>query len=103
MFTEIGCTTSESYVATLVRGQKEIDVYVEDSVVVPRQTYAVECKLWKKAVEQETIHAFRTVCADLGVTIGFVVAKNGFQSGAHAAVERTNVRLVTFEELQDMF
>lgn len=44
MFTEIGCTTSESYVAPLVRGQKEIDVYVEDNAIVPRQTYAVECK-----------------------------------------------------------
>lgn len=103
LFTEIGCNARESFVAKLVRGQKEIDVFVEDEGVTPPQTYAVECKQWKKPVEQETIHAFRTVCADLGVTIGFVVASGGFQSGAREAAKSTNVRLVTFHELQELF
>jgi hypothetical protein len=39
----------------------------------------VECKFWAKSISQETIHAFRTVVADFGANLGFIVSKNGFQ------------------------
>lgn len=103
MFEEMGCDTRESFRAPLVRGKKEIDVYVEDRLIVPPQTYAVECKRWKDPVDQEVVHAFRTVCADSGVNTGFIVSTNGFQSGAHEAAAHTNVRLVSFSELQEAF
>jgi hypothetical protein len=34
---------------------------------------------------------------------GFIVCRIGFQAGARAAVEKTNIDLVTFQELQAIF
>ena len=102
-FLELGCRAEETKTIELVRGKKEIDVYVEDDQVEPHALYLCECKHWKRAVTQEVVHGFRTVVADAGATLGFLVASGGFQSGALAASQKTNLRLVTFEELQSTF
>lgn len=103
LFLEMGWEAREAVVTPLARGRKELDVHVVDNLVVPKQVYAGECKNWSSRVTQEIVHSFRTVCSDLGVTIGFLVSKNGFQSGAHEAAVMSNVRLLTFEELQQQF
>jgi hypothetical protein len=102
-FSEIGCHVEIDKRIELVRGQKDIDVYIEDSLVEPHALYLCECKHWKRAVTQEVVHSFRTVMSDAGATLGYVVALNGFQSGAHIASRQTNIRLVTFTELQTVF
>lgn len=102
-FSELGCRADVSKRVELVRGHKEIDVYVEDDLIEPHALYLCECKHWKRAVDQEVVHGFRTVVADAGATLGYIVASSGFQSGAHTATQKTNVRLVTFEELQAAF
>jgi len=38
-----------------------------------------------------------------GANTGFIVSKNGFQSGAREAARFTNIQLVTFEELQHLY
>jgi len=40
---------------------------------------------------------------DYGANIGFIVSKNGFQAGCFEAVENTNVRLVSLEELESEY
>jgi hypothetical protein len=100
MFTECGFETEISKVVDLVRGKKEIDVYAKDISSEYTPIIIVECKFWNKAVSQETIHSFRTVINDLGANLGFIVSKNGFQKGCYETAEKTNVRLVSLEDLE---
>lgn len=103
LFSEIGCTVRVTHRVKLVRGEKEVDVVVEDPVSAPASYYLCECKLWSEAVPQEVVHGFRTVVADFGAHRGFIISKKGFQAGAHKAAENTNISLVTFSELQEVF
>lgn len=100
MFQECGFETEISKVVDLVRGKKEIDVYAHDTTSEYQPIILVECKFWNKAVDQEIVHSFRTVVTDCGANIGFIVSKSGFQSGCYEAAERTNVRLVSLQELE---
>jgi hypothetical protein len=44
MFAEAGCMVEVSKTVQLVRGKKEIDVYVEDATSTPHSKYLCECK-----------------------------------------------------------
>lgn len=103
LFRELGCEVTVGGRAELVRGSKEIDVDVLDSASVPPARYLCECKYWQKSVSLETVHSFRTVIQDCGANRGYIVSMAGFQSGAHKAATKTNVELVTFARLQDIF
>lgn len=103
LFTEIGYTVEISTVISLVRGNKEIDVFVQDHESEYGTTFLIECKFWNKPVNQETVHAFHTVINDAGANFGFIVSKKGFQSGSYEAAQKTNIKLVTLEELEDRF
>lgn len=100
LFNECGFVTEVSKVVNLVRGKKEIDVYTQDISSEYKPIILVECKFWTSPVSQETIHSFRTVVADFGANLGFIVSKNGFQSGSYEAVKNTNIRLVSLKELE---
>jgi len=99
LFSEIGCNVEVGKTVELVRGAKEIDVYVEDATSTPHSKYLCECKFWSKAIPQEVVHAFRTVVSDFGANQGFVISKVGFQPGCLRAVENTNIQLMTFDDL----
>lgn len=86
-----------------VRGEVEIDVYAEEIVKGRKYRILCECKHWKSRVPQQIIHGFRTVVADIGANVGYIVSKSGFQSGAFSAAELTNLELVTWEQFQDAF
>lgn len=104
LFEEIGCEVQIGQKVNLVRGgTKEVDVRVVDPVTVPPSCYLCECKHWKAPVNQEIVHAFRTVMDDQGAHRGFIISSSGFQSGARRAVENTNTNLFTFDELQATF
>ncbi|MCK5592410.1 MAG: restriction endonuclease, partial [Candidatus Pacebacteria bacterium] len=100
MFEECGFQTEITKSIDLVRGKKEIDVYAQDISSEYKPILLVECKFWNKAVNQGIIHSFRTVVADFGANLGFIVSKNGFQSGSYDAAKNTNVRLVSLKDLE---
>lgn len=103
LFDEIGCKVEIGKIAPNVRGAKEIDVCVRDVSITPSAVYLCECKYWQRSVPQEIVHAFRTVMADTGAHRGYIISMVGFQSGAYEAIANTNIDLVTFDELQDVF
>ncbi len=103
LFREVGCEVEIGKQVELVRGNKEIDVWVRDQHTVPSSEYLCECKFWRRAVPQEVVHSFRTVVSDYGAHRGFLISKAGFQTGAREAAQNTNVQLVTFGELQAIF
>ena len=85
------------------RGAVEIDVYAEEAVRGRRYAIACECKHWKSRIPQAVVHGFRTVVQEIGANIGYIVSMEGFQSGAVAAGDLTNLKLVTWQEFQDLF
>ncbi len=85
------------------RGQKEIDVYVEDRNASVTTVFLVECKWWETNVPQDVVHAFHTVVHGAGANTGFIISKVGFQAGAKEAAAFTNINLLTFEQLQHAF
>ena len=103
MFMECGFETEVSKVVKLVRGSKEIDVYAQDNVSEHKMIILVECKYWNTPVNQEVVHAFRTVINDFGAHVGYIVSKKGFQSGCYEVAYKTNLKLVTLEEFEKIF
>lgn len=86
-----------------VRGVVNVDVYAEDSSQDPKTTYLCECKHWQSAVSKTIVHAFRTVVTDYGANWGFIISSGGFQSGAFEAAVKSNLRLLTWDEFQELF
>ncbi|HXH94789.1 MAG TPA: restriction endonuclease [Thermoanaerobaculia bacterium] len=88
---------------TTARGRVEVDVYAQE--IVQGRSYEIlcECKHWKRAVPQTAIHSFRTVIAEIGANVGYFISLHGFQAGAFAASELTNIQLVTWNQFQEAF
>ncbi|WP_158602484.1 restriction endonuclease [Pseudomonas sp. WPR_5_2] len=86
-----------------VRGAVELDVYAEETVRGRKYAIACECKYWRSRIPQNVVHGFRTVVQDIGANIGYIISMEGFQSGAVSASDLTNLKLVTWQEFQDIF
>jgi restriction system protein len=86
----------------LARGDANIDVWADDHSLPPN-VIAVECKHWKDSVPKTVVHSFRTVVEDSGANLGLIVSGAGFESGAVEAAAYSNVRLLTWEQFQEMF
>lgn len=100
---ECGFVADVEHTIEMARGRAEIDVYATETVDDRTYTTLVECKNWTARVPQSVIHSFRTVVADSGANVGYIVSRAGFQAGALTGAELTNLRLVTWEEFQDAF
>ena len=104
LFAEMDYEAEVSKVVELAgRGKKEIDVFVTDPNASYNKVYLVECKYWETRVPQEVVHSFKTVMEETGANTGFIVSKVGFQSGAYDAARFTNIKLLTFDELQHLY
>jgi len=100
---ECGFGVEVEHTVATVRGQVELDVFAEETVRGRKYSIACECKHWRANVPQSVIHGFRTVVADIGANVGYVITTNGFQTGAFSAADLTNLRLVTWPEFQQAF
>lgn len=90
---ECGMQSEVEKSIALARGAAEVDVVALEAVQGRTNTIFCECKLWKSSVPQTVIHAFRTVVSDSGANVGYVITSSGFQRGAFAAADLTNLRL----------
>lgn len=100
---ECGFTVELEKRVTTVRGEVEVDVFAQETVKGRTYKILCECKHWKRRVPQAAIHSFRTVVSDIGANLGYLISLHGFQSGAFAASELTNIQLVTWEQFQNVF
>ena len=100
---ECGFSTQIEKDIETVRGTVNIDVFAEDSSQRPTAVYLCECKLWGSAIPKNVVHGFRTVVSDFGANWGFIISSNGFQVGAYEAAENSNIRLMNWQEFQDLF
>jgi hypothetical protein len=102
IFSEIGCQVHTAAKVNLPRGNVELDVFVVDVAMVPPANYVCECKHWSRRVPKSVVHGFRTVVSELGAHRGFLISRNGFQSGAREAVRFTNIDLMSWRELEEL-
>lgn len=86
----------------LARGDVNVDVWADDHAQPPN-VLAIECKHWRRPVSKDVVHGFRTVVGDSGANTGLLVSSAGFQSGAEDAAAYSNVRLLTWDDFQQMF
>ena len=86
-----------------MRGKKEIDVYAHDIESEYESKILIECKFWNRPIDQEVVHSFRTVMNDYGANIGFIISKVGFQKGCIDAVKKTNIKLMTLKDVENLY
>lgn len=98
-----GCEANVELTIETVRGKVDVDVHAIDLSISPQLTYLCECKYWSTAIPKSVVHGFRTVVSDYGAHIGFLISRNGFQSGAYEAAQNSNIQLVNWQEFQRMF
>jgi hypothetical protein len=99
-FRSLGASAKTNVTVDGVRGSSDIDVVVESKYLGTDFKWFVEAKYWNSNVTKEIVHAFSTVLQNTGVDRGFIISKNGFQSGAIEATKHTNISLYTFEEFK---
>ncbi|WP_116826809.1 restriction endonuclease [Pseudomonas syringae] len=81
----------------------EIDVYYEFVMVGVRHRVAIECKDWKRPVDQGKILEFHQKIKNIGNDIvGIIVSRSGYQAGAEAVAARHNILLLTPEDLPSL-
>jgi hypothetical protein len=96
-FNNAGYAASTPLKINTVRGDVEVDVFIAANGELG-DTAICECKYWNSPIPQEKIHAFRTVVVDSGVSLGIIISKSGFQSGAIDAAKKSNIKLFTWVE-----
>lgn len=103
LFNEIGLTAEIEVPLKTPRGTVTVDVFAVDNRSVDKTQYIVECKNWSEAIPQSVVHSFTTVMHETGANIGFIVSKYGLQSGAIQYTANTNIKGITYGELQKRY
>lgn len=85
------------------RGSVTVDVHAIDGRSVDKIKYIFECKNWNTTVPQSVVHSFVTVMQETGANIGVIVSRYGLQSGALEYTTNTNIKGMTYEELQHRY
>jgi restriction system protein len=100
---ESGFRTSVDLPVQLARGSANVDVFATDSGSAPATTMIVECKLWRRRVPRQAVHALRAVVADAGANVGLLVSTAGFQKGAIEAAAYSNVQLLDWGQFEQLY
>lgn len=103
LLNECGWKADTEVTITLPRGSVAVDVHAIEEVQGRDYLNLVECKHWASRVPKHVVHSFRTVVTESGANVGYIVSKEGFQSGAYEAAQSTNIRLLSWNEFQDVF
>lgn len=102
-FTEMRCLAEIEKIVKTARGSVEVDVFVLDATRSPALEYLCECKHWNSRVPKSVVHSFRSVVADYGANAGFLISREGFQSGAVEAARHSNLHLLSWVQFQEKF
>lgn len=81
----------------------EVDVYYGFYKAGVRHRVAIECKDWKRPINQGKVLEFHQKIKNIGNDIvGVVVSRSGFQSGVDTVAARHNVLLLTGDDLPSL-
>lgn len=81
----------------------EIDVYYEFRRAGVRHRVAIECKDWKRPIDQGQILLFHQKIKNIGDDlVGVMVARNGCQAGACQVADRHGILILTEESIPSL-
>lgn len=100
---ESGMNAKVEYHPVSARSDIEIDVFACERIGNRENIFVIECKNWNHKIPQTIVHAVRTVVQDVGGNTGYIISRKGFQKGAYEAAKLTNIKLLTWNEFQDLF
>src|SRR5262245_38306209 len=100
-FRELGLDAKTNQTIKGIRTNHAIDVLVRSKHAGLEITWIVECKAWNSAVPKEKVLALRAIVEDTGSDRGFIMAENGYQSGALEAARLTNILLTSLADLKE--
>ena len=103
IFNDMGYITEVEKDIELVRGSVTVDVFASKQNLTSKEIHIAECKYWTSAVPKAVVHSVRTIVADFGANVGYIISRNGFQKGAYEAITNSNILLMTFNEFQSEF
>jgi hypothetical protein len=104
LFREMGYVAQTPFSVQLAgRGSKEVDVHIVDPRTSVPHVIIAECKHWSTPVPQDTVHSMLTIMQGCGANTGLIISSAGFQSGAGEAAAHSNIRLLTWEDLQQAY
>jgi len=98
-FKSIGARAQTNVTVQGIRTTHDIDILVETKFLGQDLTWIVEAKNWKSKVNKLHVLGLRAIVEDIGADRGFIVSQKGFQSGAIEAANKSNIRLISFDEL----
>lgn len=98
-FKSIGAIAQTNVTVQGVRTTHDIDILVNTKFLGQNLTWIVEAKKWKSKVNKLHVLGLRTIVDDIGADRGFIISQKGFQSGAIEAAHKSNIRLISFDEL----
>lgn len=75
----------------------------KETIMERQYTAVFECKNWATKIPQSVVHSLRSVVDDIGANAGYIISKQGFQSGAYEVASNTNIKLLSWQEFQELF
>jgi hypothetical protein len=99
-FISLGLSAATNVRIDGVRTRHEVDVVVRSKHAGFDVLWLVECKCWKAAIPKDKVLTLRSIMDDTGADRGFIMAENGYQSGAFEASRFTNVTLASLTDLK---
>jgi len=103
IFRNVGLSAEVEMDLMTPRGSVNVDVLAVDGGSLDKIKYIVECKNWASSVPQSVVHSFTTVLHETGANVGFIISKNGLQSGAKEYTKNTNIIGLTYLEFQERY
>jgi len=104
LFREMGYVAQTPFSVQFAgRGSKEVDVHIVDPRTSVPHVLIAECKHWSTPVPQDTVHSMLAIMQGCGANTGLIISSAGFQSGAGEAAAHSNIRLLTWEDLQQTY
>lgn len=101
LFRTLGLEAETNVTLQGVRGKHDGDVVVRSKVVGIELLWLVECKHWQRRVSKLHVAALTTIINDVGADRGVILAEKGYQSGAKAMAETSNITLTSLAELDE--
>lgn len=84
-----------------VRSSHKVDVVVRGNRAGLEFLWIVECKRWKTNVPKSAVATLSAIVQDLGADRGILLSEKGFQPGAVALAQKSNITLTSVAALKE--
>ena len=101
-FRSLGLNAETDVCVSGARAKHDVDVMVSFDRFGIAGRWIVECKLWSSRVPKEKVLALQAIVQDVGADKGILLSETGFQAGAVASAQSTNIMLADLATLQEI-